>query len=259
MALEKRSETDLRRDPLISIITPVRNGEDLLKNHIHMVKSQTYSNTEHIIIDGGSSDKTVDILKLMNQDVDYWISEPDQGIYDAMNKGIDAANGQWLFFSGVDDSFSNSQTLSRIFKELSIPASTRLICGKVLRGDGKVIHSRFNKFLYYKNTLPHQGVFYHRDIFDNYRYGGYKRKKQFHFYEISGDYHLNFFLFMSGANHQLIDCQIMHCGNGRSMAGSFSGYMEEIMIRHLFIGHFKSIVFDFLTVLRYLRQRFIVN
>jgi len=258
MSLEKSADADLRKDPLVSIITPVRNGEDLLENHIHMVTSQTYPEIEHIIIDGGSSDNTVDILKSNSNIIDYWVSDPDQGIYDAMNKGIDAANGRWLFFAGVDDNFSSSQTLEQVFKKHKIDASTQLICGKVLRSDGKIIKSRFNKFLYYKNTLPHQGVFYRRDIFDNYRYDGFKIKNQHQFYTISGDYHLNLFLLSNGAGHQYIDCNIMHCGHGKSMAGSFTGYMEEVMIRHIFIGHYKSIVFDFLTILRYLRQRFLI-
>jgi len=259
MVLDKRSDTDLRKDPLISIISPVRNGEDFLENHIQMVSSQTYPEIEHIIIDGGSSDNTVDILKSKSHIIDYWLSDPDRGIYDAMNKGIDAANGRWLFFAGVDDTFSSNQTLEQVFKKYKIAASTQLICGKVLRSDGKIIKSRFNKLLYYKNTLPHQGVFYRRDIFNNYHYGGFKIKKKHHFYKISGDYHLNLFLLSNGAVHQYIDCQIMHCGHGKSMAGSFTGYMEEMMIRHLFIGYSKSIIFDFLTILRYLRQRIFIN
>ncbi|MBC2714665.1 MAG: glycosyltransferase [Desulfobacteraceae bacterium] len=259
MALSKRSDSDLRKDPLISIITPVLNCEDLLENHIQMVKSQTYSKIEHIIIDGGSSDNTVDILKLKNNEIDYWISEPDQGIYDAMNKGVDAANGRWLFFAGVDDNFLSRQTLEQVFKRHKIAAATQLICGKVIRSDGKLIKSRFNNLLYYKNTLPHQGVFYRRDIFEDYRYSGFKKKNQHHFYKISGDYHLNLFLFMNGVKHQFLDCVIMRCGHGKSMAGSFTGYLEEIIIRHFFIGHSKSIIFDLLSVLRYFRQRFFIN
>lgn len=259
MAINKRSESDFSEEPLISIITPVFNCQDLLENHIHMVQSQTYSNKEHIIIDGGSSDNTVDILKSKNNEIVFWVSDPDKGIYDAMNKGIDTANGRWLFFAGVDDNFLSRQTLEHVFKKNNIRAATQLICGNVIRSDGKRIKSRFTKSLYYKNTLPHQGVFYSRDIFAKYRYGGFKKNNQHCFFNISGDYHLNLYLFMNGAVHQYLDCTIMRCGHGKSMAGSFTGYMEEIIIRHFFIGHSKSIIFDFFTILRYLRQRVLMN
>lgn len=256
MAVDKRSASDFSQDPLISIITPVLNGQDLLENHIRMVQSQTYANKEHIIIDGGSSDHAPDILKSKNDAVAYWVSEKDRGIYDAMNKGIDAARGRWLFFSGVDDHFLNHQSLEQVFKSQKIEAAAQLICGNVIRSDGRLVRSRFNRSLYFKNTLPHQGVFYRRDIFDNYRYGGFKRKPH-HFYNISGDYHLNLYLFMKGAVHQSLDCTIMRCGHGRSMAGDFTGYLEEIIIRHCFIGHSKSLVFDFMTLLRYVRRFFL--
>ena len=245
--------------PLISIITPVLNGKELIERHISMVQSQTYPNIEHIIIDGGSTDGTVDILGKKNNEVAFWFSAPDKGIYDAMNKGIEAANGQWLFFVGVDDNFVNRQTLEQVFKKTEIAAGIKLICGNVIRGDGKLIKSRFNKLLYYKNTLPHQGIFYNRDVFEDYRYGGFKKKNQHHLYKISGDYHLNLFLFTNGAEHQLLDYAIMNCGHGRSMTGSFTGYLEEIIIRHSFLGQSKSIVFDFITILRYLRQRVFIS
>ena len=259
MAANKRFDDDLSRDPLISVITPVINCQDLLENHIHMVQSQTYANKEHIIIDGGSSDNTTDILKARNKEIDYWISEPDKGIYDAMNKGIDAANGRWLIFSGVDDCFFSDRTLEQVFKKTKIENRAQLICGNVIRSDGKLIKSKFTKALYYKNTLPHQGVFYRKDIFDNYRYGGFKKRNQQYFFSISGDYHLNLFLFTRGAVHQLIDRTIMQCGHGKSMAGSFSGFHEEMIVRHFFIGRLKSILFDFLTLLRYFRRRFLIN
>jgi putative colanic acid biosynthesis glycosyltransferase len=250
--------TDFSNSPLISIITPVLNGQDFLEDHIRMVQSQTYANKELIIIDGGSTDRTVDKLKSCGSAVDFWMSMPDQGIYDAMNRGIESANGRWLFFSGVDDCFFSNQILEQVFQNHEIAPATQLICGNVIRSDGKLVKSRFDRRLYYKNSLPHQGVFYRRDIFDGYRYGGYKKNGNFYFFKISGDYHLNFHLFASGAEHRIIDCIIMQCGRGRSMRGDVAGYVEEILIRHAFIGHWKSIVFDLLTVLRYIRRRFFV-
>jgi len=84
----------MKNKPLISIVTVVYNGEEFLEETIKSVVSQTYKNIEYIIIDGGSTDGTVDIIKKYEDKIDYWVSEPDSGIYDAMNKGIDKASGR---------------------------------------------------------------------------------------------------------------------------------------------------------------------
>jgi len=91
------------KQPLISIITVVYNGEEYLEETIQSVINQTYKNIEYIIIDGGSSDGTVDIIKKYEKKIDYWVSEKDEGIYDAMNKGIDVARGEFINFMNADD------------------------------------------------------------------------------------------------------------------------------------------------------------
>lgn len=91
--------------PKVSIITVVYNGEKELENTILSVIRQTYDNLEYIIVDGGSTDNTINIIKKYANKISYWISEPDKGIYDAMNKGIDVANGEWLLFRNCGDYF----------------------------------------------------------------------------------------------------------------------------------------------------------
>jgi glycosyltransferase involved in cell wall biosynthesis len=93
----------LKELPLITVITVVYNGAKYLEQTIQSVINQTYPNVEYIIIDGGSTDGTLDIIRKYEDYIDYWVSEPDKGIYDAMNKGIRCSLGQWIGFLGSDD------------------------------------------------------------------------------------------------------------------------------------------------------------
>lgn len=103
------------KQSLISIITVVYNGEKFLEETIQSVIHQTYNNVEYIIIDGGSTDGTLDIIKKYEDKVDYWMSKRDSGIYDAMNKGIDLASGEWINFMNGGDLFYKNQVLENIF------------------------------------------------------------------------------------------------------------------------------------------------
>lgn len=89
--------------PLITIITVVFNGGEFLEDAIKSVIEQSYDNIEYIIIDGGSSDNTIDILKKYDFAIDYWVSEKDSGIYDAFNKAISVASGDFYNIIGSDD------------------------------------------------------------------------------------------------------------------------------------------------------------
>lgn len=91
--------------PLISIITVVYNGEAYLEQTIQSVINQSYDNVEYIVIDGGSNDGTLDIIKKYEQQIDYWVSERDNGIYSAFNKGVRVAQGEWISFLGADDTY----------------------------------------------------------------------------------------------------------------------------------------------------------
>ena len=101
--------------PLISIITVSYNSSSTIEETILSIINQTYSNIEYIIIDGGSTDGTIDIIKKYNDKITYWISEPDKGIYDAMNKGIKKAKGEWINFMNCGDSFYSETTIKDVF------------------------------------------------------------------------------------------------------------------------------------------------
>ncbi len=107
----------MKTQPLVSVITVVFNGEAHLEKTIKSVLNQTYENIEYIIIDGASTDGTLDIIKKYEDKITYWISQRDEGIYDAMNKGIDKVSGEWINFMNAGDTFYNNDILKNIFHE----------------------------------------------------------------------------------------------------------------------------------------------
>lgn len=135
--------------PLITVITVVFNGEKHLEDTILSVLNQMYDNVEYIIIDGGSTDGTVDIIRKYDGQIDYWVSEKDEGIYDAMNKGWQHANNDGsILFLGSGDKF------------LSLPRnidSRTILYGNVIIGD-KLFKSSLGYQLKAGNTLHHQAL-----------------------------------------------------------------------------------------------------
>lgn len=124
--------------PKISVITVVYNGIDYIEKTINSVLSQDYPNLEYIIIDGGSSDGTLDIIKKYQNRISYWISERDGGIYFAMNKGIMKATGEWIHFRNCGDYFFSDTIISELFNNT---IDSEVI---ILHGDCRFIFS--NKY-----------------------------------------------------------------------------------------------------------------
>jgi glycosyltransferase involved in cell wall biosynthesis len=110
--ITKQSQPDM---PLITVVTVVRNGEKTLEQTILSVINQTYRNVEYIVVDGASTDGTLDIIRTYEDRIDYWMSEPDGGIYYAMNKGIDLAAGEWINFMNSGDWFTEKDIVETIF------------------------------------------------------------------------------------------------------------------------------------------------
>jgi len=149
----KKSETN---KPLITVVTVVFNGEEHLEETILSVINQTYSNVEYIIVDGGSTDGTIDIIRKNEDFIDYWVSEKDAGIYDAMNKGIDLATGIWINFMNCGD------LLLRIPIN-DMKYSLNLVYGEVVTNKGKKISISKNvKYSDFKKGMVvcHQACFY---------------------------------------------------------------------------------------------------
>jgi len=176
--------------PLISIITVVLNSVDCIENTIQSVINQTYPNKEYIIIDGGSTDGTLDIIKKYDGHINYFVSEPDKGIYDAMNKGIKYAKGDKIIFLGAGDCFYNNEVLTQVAPFLN---KYDFVYGNVILKspvDSKeIIYD--GKFSSYKLTIKnicHQGIFYDKGLFT--KYGHYDLM-----YKIWADYEFNLRVF----------------------------------------------------------------
>ena len=101
----------------VTIITVCRNHAKELEKTIQSVENQTWQKKEYIVIDGASTDETLEVIQQHGDSITQWISEPDQGIYDAMNKGIRLAQGQWVIFMNAGDTFASTDTLQRVFQE----------------------------------------------------------------------------------------------------------------------------------------------
>ena len=178
--------------PLLTIIVAVFNGKATLQKCIDSVRQQTYQNKELIIIDGGSTDGTVQLLEQNQDSFGYWVSEPDSGIYNAWNKGLAHANGEWICFIGADDYFWDVMVLERMAKELALlPDNIRVAYGQIMlvatNGDeprAKGEPWRRNKeFFKEYMCLPHVGLMHRRSFFE--QHGKFDES-----FRIAGDYEL---------------------------------------------------------------------
>lgn len=173
----------------ISIITVVLNRANTIRRTIESVISQSYKDIEYIIIDGGSTDGTLDIVNSYRDKIDVIISEKDNGIYDAMNKGLGIATGDVIGFLNSDDYYTNSMALEKVVEKFKSNNIDAVFADIVFTNENnKVIrYWKVGEFKRFKIKLgwmpPHTTFFVKRSIFQ--RYGGFDSN-----YTISGDYEL---------------------------------------------------------------------
>ena len=156
--------------PQISVITINYNNRDGLRKTIESVVNQTWHGFEYIIIDGGSTDGSIDVIKQYSDRIDYWVSEPDKGIYNAMNKGIDVAKGEYCIFLNSGDYFLNKSVLqecSAYLGEVDIVSG----CVKLSSGDVWPVHKSITLNLFYEgHSLNHPASFIKRYLLQKYHY-----------------------------------------------------------------------------------------
>ena len=157
-----------------SIITVNYNNKDGLRKTIESVIHQTYRDFEYIVIDGGSTDGSADLLKEYDKEIDYWASEPDKGIYNAMNKGIAQAHGDYLNFMNSGDSYYDEKVLQNIVES---KLDSDMIVGRDYwynpqtgKDFATILPLRIEMFTFYKGSLPHQSTYFKRSLFDRYQY-----------------------------------------------------------------------------------------
>lgn len=203
--------------PLVTIITVVFNDAFNLMKTIESVLAIKNESIEYIVIDGGSTDGTVELLRRYNDRIDYWLSEKDSGIYDAMNKGIEFARGDYVYHLNIGD------VVHRIPVALlaNLPPNYAGLAACVRVGDKDLHKPSAGLLLRLKNTIHHQGCFYRRKsdlIYDTQ-------------YRVYSDFDLNQRLIKSGQNFYLC-CEIVAQHDQEGISNNPKYFKEVYKIIH---------------------------
>lgn len=232
---------------LVSIITVVFNSKNSIENTILSVLDQSYSNIEYIIIDGGSTDGTLDILKKYENKFSYFLSEPDFGIYDAMNKGITVAKGEWINFMNSGDSFYSKESLSQITNFFT--RHINILYGDTLLNFGndtnfKIKYARDFSQIKYSIPFCHQSVFVRDELIKDTKFDlKYK-------YSADYNYFLNLFKFKK-YNYKKVDMVIsIYDMNG--VSNGRNALSENYMISSRLFPYNISTLYHFLKLKYYI-------
>ena len=153
--------------PMISIGIVVYNGVEYIRRAIESVEGQLYKNIELIVVDGGSTDGTLSVLSEYSKYISVMVSEPDKGIYDAMNKVCSIATGDWLIFLGCDDVLLDSlENVTKLMTESdSVYYGDAIFCSM-----GYVYGGKFSKTRMMRQNICHQAMFFPRSVYKKYAY-----------------------------------------------------------------------------------------
>ncbi len=158
--------------PLITVVTVVRNQARDIATTIESVLRQTYDYVEYIVIDGGSTDGTMDVIRRYDGAIDYWVSEPDNGISDAFNKGLRVATGEWINFMNAGDIFASAGVLSCVAGCVDTDADILYGKANLLDRSGQVLCALGRVFdparFRWTMTFRHQAVFHNMEYFREY-------------------------------------------------------------------------------------------
>jgi glycosyltransferase involved in cell wall biosynthesis len=205
-----------KSNPLITVVTSTYNAENHFENLAVSIANQKYKNIEWIVIDGASTDGTLNLVEKYKRYIAHIVSEPDHGIYDAWNKALNKITGDWVIFLGADDCFASPFVLHLLIEKLNVNnLQTKLIYGKVLQystsshrsqvlgGEWSFAKKNFNAVM----TIPHPGVFYHSSLF--LEHGGFNPK-----FKIAGDYEYLLRIINAGVKPIFYNYLLVHMGGG---------------------------------------------
>lgn len=223
--------------PIVTIITVVKNGEKHLESTIQSVINQSYDKIEYIIIDGGSTDGTLDIIRKYENFISYWISEPDRGLYDAMNKGWRlASENSYILFLGAGDKIIQLPDFSKNNEP------TLAIWGRVMIEDSKIYNSAADFRLKLGNTLHHQALLISKSL---------SIQPPFNTrYKVYADYDFNCRLLNQGVKFQFSEDFISYASPA-GVSGKLS-LKESLQVVKINFGF----VWTFLSILYHLYQGF---
>lgn len=219
--------------PLVSVITVVFNGAQHLAKTIRAVAEQSYPNIEHIVVDGASTDGSVDIIRANDGTIGYWISEPDLGIYDAMNKGIDFVTdpSSYVIFANADDKLHSPTAIA---DAVAAGNDEDLIYGRMMLGDGKisaVVGHAVTKDDLARQTICHPSTFVRRAVFD--RVGKFDTS-----YRVAADYDHIVRCFLAPVKARFVDVIVSDMSMGGTSEANFMESCRErkAVIRRHFSG-----------------------
>ena len=223
--------------PLISIIIPVFNAGKTLQSTIESILGQSYENFELIIVDGESVDNTKDIITQFQKNIDIFICEKDNGIYDAMNKGIIAANGDWLLFLGGDDVLYNSEILTSIFIDSNFD-KVDFLYGDVLFKSNSLKYGEEKDYpTLLDSNICHQSIFYHKKIFET--IGQYNLR-----YQVLADFDMNIKVFKNNSIRKKYIPKIITLFNDQ---GTSNSVLDKYFYSDMLSVFQKEKDFDFLS------------
>ena len=192
-------------NPTITIVTVCRNAEATLERAVLSVLGQTYPKVEYVVIDGASTDGTLDILGRYRDRITL-VSEPDEGIYDAMNKALGIAQGDWLLFLGADDYLLDDSVLEKVAERLKDPDAVYYGEMETDTQDGAGRTGRVTRYTVLFKVISHQATFYPRSAYTRLRYDTR--------YKVAADRVYNINLFSQGVRFRYLDLTVSFFSQG---------------------------------------------
>ena len=234
--------------PPLSIILVCKNPGPRLHAALASVWEQLHVHPEIIVIDGASTDGSREWLTAQRARLATLISEPDAGLYHAMNRGVALATGEWLLFLGADDRLVGDMVLSESLNWMN-KTEAGVAVGEIAYHDGRIYRLRSDVNPCARNFVHHQGTFYCRSLFaENDAFDTSLA--------VMADYEFNVRLWKNRVRFKPIPLRIAACGTGGvSDAGHWPGYREEITVRHRYFSFGRCLLWDALTVVRYVRKK----